>query len=245
MFKNFSQTHDNGFLLHNCYEYKESFLKHAINNNYFFQQENNSFFFLNKKLLFYFINEIKQYNLKPSFIRLIGNQEKYFEKHQLFLKLNNFKCFQVFKQMILKNENLIPIEFDFIKKPTIDETAECYDFLNNNFEYEFNLFYQKNNFKKHINNILYYKENGKICGVLLYSNILNNAILDYIAVKPNLKYKNVAFALLNHFFLENTKAKFYKLYVDINNTKAIKFYKKSNFKFNKTEIRFYRNFHEL
>ncbi|OCX43568.1 hypothetical protein A7X81_01015 [Campylobacter ornithocola] len=233
------------FTIHNCYEYKNIFLKKATIDNYFLQQENGNFFVYNKKLLFYFINEIKQYNLKPSFVRLIGNQEKYFEKHNYFLKLNNFECFQILKQMSLRNENLTPIQFEFIKKPTIDETIECYNFLNDIFKYNFNLFYQKNNFKKYINNILCYKEDNKICGVLLYTNILNHTILDYIAIKSDLKHNNIAYALLNHFFIENKNAKFYKLYVDINNAKAINFYKKSNFTFNKIELRFYRNFYDF
>lgn len=245
-FENFLQVYNNDFLLHNCYEHKEKFLEQAINNNYFLQQENDNLFFLNKKILFYFINKIKQYNLQPSFVRLIGNHEKYFKKHEYFLKLNNFKCCGIFKQMTLKNENLTPIKFDFINKPSIDEATECYDFLNSNFKYEFNLFYQRNNFQKYINNILYYKENNQICGVLLHTNIFNNAILDYIVIKPNLKYKNIGYALLNHFFLENKNAKFYKLYVNINNTKAINFYKRSNFVFsNKTELRIYRNFYDI
>ncbi|EAH7586084.1 GNAT family N-acetyltransferase, partial [Campylobacter lari] len=65
---------------------------------------------------------------------------------------------------------------------------------------------------------------------------------EYIAIKNSLNYKNVAYALLNSFFLENQNKNFYKLFVDIENTKAINFYKKSNFIFKEVELRLYRNF---
>ncbi|QKF57890.1 putative acetyltransferase [Campylobacter ornithocola] len=206
------------------------------------QKDKNNFFFYDNKLLFYFVNDIKKYNLKPSFVKLIGNNEKYFLKHEEFLALNDFKLYQTFKQMTLKNENLNFFKFEFIKKPVLEDIEECYNFLSDVFKHEFNLFYKKQNFQRYINNILIYKENNKIRGILFYSSHLNYAYLDYIATQKNLRYKYISYALLNHFFIENKDKKFYKLFVNIDNFKAINFYKRSNFNFTKLELRFYKNY---
>ncbi|ECK7151627.1 GNAT family N-acetyltransferase, partial [Campylobacter coli] len=53
---------------------------------------------------------------------------------------------------------------------------------------------------------------------------------------------NVAFALLNHYFAANTQNKFFKLFVEEKNQKAINFYKRAGFCFNHINLKFYRNF---
>ncbi|EOY5111993.1 GNAT family N-acetyltransferase, partial [Campylobacter lari] len=182
-------------------------------------------------------------NLKPSFVKIITKNSNILEEHEKFLQLNDFKLLKTYKQMILKNDKLAPIKFDFIQKPSLNDLEECYNFLINIFKYEFELFYNKKKFKDYIENILIYKENNRICGILLYDNIISyHSQLEYIAIKNSLNYKNVAYALLNSFFLENQNKNFYKLFVDIENTKAINFYKKSNFIFKEVELRLYRNF---
>ncbi|MCH3688986.1 GNAT family N-acetyltransferase, partial [Campylobacter lari] len=195
-------------------------------------------------LLFYIINNTSKINnLKPSFVKIITKNSNILEEHEKFLQLNDFKLLKTYKQMILKNDKLAPIKFDFIQKPSLNDLEECYNFLINIFKYEFELFYNKKKFKDYIENILIYKENNRICGILLYDNIISyHSQLEYIAIKNSLNYKNVAYALLNSFFLENQNKNFYKLFVDIENTKAINFYKKSNFIFKEVELRLYRNF---
>lgn len=213
-------------------------------NNIYKEKYNDNILIYKDNLLFYVINNIyKIDNLKPSFVKIITKNSNTLKKHEKFLRLNNFKLLKTFKQMILKNENLNPIKFNFIQKSSLNDLEECYNFLTDIFKYEFELFYNKEKFKNYINNILIYKENNRICGVLLYNNTMNyHTQLEYIAVKNNLKYKNIAYALLNSFFLENQNTKFYKLFVDIKNTKAINFYKKSNFIFKEIELRLYKNF---
>ncbi|EFP2180708.1 GNAT family N-acetyltransferase, partial [Campylobacter coli] len=93
-----------------------------------------------------------------------------------------------------------------------------------------------------ISDILIYKENQKIRAALIYTQTLNTNFLDFIAVDRNLKHKNVAFALLNHYFAANTQNKFFKLFVEEKNQKAINFYKRAGFCFNHINLKFYRNF---
>ncbi|EAH8394356.1 GNAT family N-acetyltransferase, partial [Campylobacter coli] len=50
------------------------------------------------------------------------------------------------------------------------------------------------------------------------------------------------FALLNHYFAANTQNKFFKLFVEEKNQKAINFYKRAGFCFNHINLKFYRNF---
>lgn len=231
----FDNTKNTNESISNIYENMNNIYQEKYNDNTLIYKDN---------LLFYIINNIcKIDNLKPSFVKIITKNLDVLERHEKFLQLNNFKLLKTFKQMILKNENLNPIKFNFIQKLSLSDLEECYNFLLNIFKYEFELFYNKEKFKNYINNILIYKENNRICGVLLYNNTINyHAQLEYIAVKNNLKYKNIAYALLNSFFLENQNKKFYKLFVDTKNTKAINFYKKSNFAFKEVKLRLYRNF---
>ncbi|EIX0918407.1 GNAT family N-acetyltransferase, partial [Campylobacter jejuni] len=103
-------------------------------------------------------------------------------------------------------------------------------------------YFSQKNLEEKISDILIYKENQKIRAALIYTQTLNANFLDFIAVDRNLKHKNVAFALLNHYFAANTQNKFFKLFVEEKNQKAINFYKRAGFCFNHINLKFYRNF---
>lgn len=245
MFENFMQVYKNGFLLHNCYESIEYFIEKAKDGNFLLKEKNGSYFFYNNKVLFFFINKYKKFFLRNSYIRILGKNENYFLKYENFLQPNNFKPYHFLQQMTLKNKQFSLNTYDFIQKPQKQDLDDIYNFFINFFDNKYLFCFSKKDLLIHINNILIYKENGIICGGLFYSKMLNNAVLEFIAVKPNLKYKNVAYALLCHFFIENKKVNFFKLFADKNNPKAINFYARSGFTFTDVQARFYRNFYEL
>ncbi|EAK5748242.1 GNAT family N-acetyltransferase [Campylobacter lari] len=242
VFKNFLQTYKNGFLLHNCYESIEYFLEKAKDGNFLLEEENKNYFFYNNKALFFFLNEYKKFFLKNSYIRILGKNENYFLKYKNFLQLNNFRPYHFLQQMTLKNKQPTLNTYDFIQKPQKHDLDDIYNFFISFFDNKYLFCFSKKDLLIHLDNILIYKENNTICGGLFYSRMLNNAVLEFIAVKPNLKYKNVAYALLCHFFKENENVNFYKLFADKKNSKAINFYTRSGFTFTETQARFYRNF---
>ncbi|EAK5890400.1 hypothetical protein A0N72_07575, partial [Campylobacter lari] len=86
-------------------------------NNVYLEQYNNNTLIYKDNLLFYIINNTSKINnLKPSFVKIITKNSNILEEHEKFLQLNDFKLLKTYKQMILKNDKLAPIKFDFIQK---------------------------------------------------------------------------------------------------------------------------------
>lgn len=77
--------------------------------------------------------------------------------------------------------------------------------------------------------------------LFLYA-FFKSAFLEFITIKSNLVRKNVSFVLLNHYFLNNLNSNIFRLFVDCNNEKAIKFYKRAGFQFNDIKLIYYGNF---
>ncbi|HEB8062235.1 TPA: GNAT family N-acetyltransferase, partial [Campylobacter coli] len=132
--------------------------------------------------------------------------------------------------------------FDHIKQAEKKDCQECYDFFKVFFDTNYLFLANPKNLEILNKNILVYKEQGVISGALFYTQSFQTAFLDFIAVKQGLKYKNIAFALLNHYFSINKENKFFKLFVEEKNEKAINFYKKAGFVFNGISLEFYKKF---
>ncbi|TEY09342.1 GNAT family N-acetyltransferase [Campylobacter sp. US18a] len=239
----FEQAFYKGFKLSNYYDnfnlIQEKILKQEL---ILEKHENNNFFFFNRidGLLYYFINDLQDYVLKAYCIKILSKVPKHV-LHDKFLKLNHFKKILNHKQMILQKDKIKLQKFTFISKALHKDNKELYSFFRKYFDLYLFYFSQKN-LEEKIPNILVYKENEKIHAALIYTQTLNANFLDFIVVDRNLKHKNVAFALLNHYFAANTQNKFFKLFVEEKNEKAINFYKRAGFCFNHINLKFYRNF---
>ncbi len=232
----------NHFLLSNCYDSLQNFANLAKERTFHIQKIEDNFLFFNKNILYFFINNDEIiFNIKKSLIKIVEKNEINFKKYEKFLTNNGFCLDKIFKQMNLKNQNLNIMNFDFIHNAEQKDIDEIYSFFEKYFSYEFTYFFNKNELLQKLHEILIYKENETIRGACMFSKSFNAAYLDYIAVDKNLKYKNIAFGLLNHFFKANLDKAFFKLFVNITNEKAINFYQRNNFSFNKIELRFYRN----
>ncbi|HEC1896988.1 TPA: GNAT family N-acetyltransferase [Campylobacter jejuni] len=238
----FEQAFCKGFKLSNYYDnfnlIQEKILKQEL---ILEKHENNNFFFFNRidGLLYYFINDLQDYVLKAYYIKILSKAPKHV-LHDKFLKLNHFKKILNHK-MILQKDKIKLQKFTFISKALHKDSKELYSFFRKYFDLYLFYFSQKN-LEEKIPNILVYKENEKIHAALIYTQTLNANFLDFIVVDRNLKHKNVAFALLNHYFAANTQNKFFKLFVEEKNEKAINFYKRAGFCFNHINLKFYRNF---
>lgn len=239
----FEQAFYKGFKLSNYYDnfnlIQEKILKQEL---ILEKHENNNFFFFNRidGLLYYFINDLQDYVLKAYYIKILSKVPKHV-LHDKFLKLNHFKKILNHKQMILQKDKIKLQKFTFISKALHKDSKELYSFFRKYFDLYLFYFSQKN-LEEKIPNILVYKENEKIHAALIYTQTLNANFLDFIVVDRNLKHKNVAFALLNHYLVANTQNKFFKLFVEEKNEKAINFYKRAGFCFNHINLKFYRNF---
>lgn len=242
LFEEFNQSYEKGFLLCNYYQELQKLKEKFNQNEIILQKYGENFFFYENQRLYFFINENKNFNIKPSYAGIITKGKNTLEKYQDFLEKNHFIIHQKFLQMSLKNHNLQNKSFDFISQALSKDSRELYDFFkaffNTNYLFHFNT--------KHLQdlhqNVLIYKEKGRICGALLFNTSFHTAFLEFIAVNPNLQYKNVAFALLCGYFSKNQQSQFFKLFVDEKNEKAIHFYKRAGFEFNSTVLQFYRNF---
>lgn len=230
------------FLLNNYYDSLQNFANLALEKNLHMQKIDDNFLFLDKNIVYFFINNDEiNFKTKNTLTKIIEKNEINFKKYEKFLEINHFHLDKIFRQMSLKNDNLKIMNFDFIQNTKQKDIDEIHSFFEKHFSYEFTYFFDKNDLLQKLHEILIYKENETIRGACMFSKNLNSAYLDYIAVDENLLYKNIAFGLLNHFFKANLDKKFLKLFVNISNEKAIKFYQRNNFSFNKTELRFYRN----
>lgn len=234
--------HKKGFLLSNCYDSLESFINQAKEKQFSLQKIDDNFLFFDKNILYFFINNDEiNFNIKNSLVKILEKNEENFKKYENFLKNNGFCLDKIFAQMVLKNQNLNIMNFDFIHNAEQKDINEIYSFFKKYFSYEFTYFFNKNDLLQKLDEILVYKEDESIRGACMFSKSFNAAYLDYIAVDRNLKCKNIAFGLLNHFFKADLDKKFFKLFVNTQNQKAIKFYEKANFAFNKLELRFYKS----
>ncbi|ECQ8745036.1 GNAT family N-acetyltransferase, partial [Campylobacter jejuni] len=176
-----------------------------------------------------------------NYIKILTKTDRQLLQHNDFLKLNHFKEILNYKQMILKKDEIKLKKFTFISKASHEDSKEIYSFFRKYFN-QYLFYFSHKNLEEKISDILIYKENQKIRAALIYTQTLNTNFLDFIAVDRNLKHKNVAFALLNHYFAVNNKHNFFKLFVEEKNEKAIYFYQRAGFCFNNINLKFYRNF---
>lgn len=242
LFKDFEQNYQKGFLLHNYYEHIQKLKDKIDKNEIEIQYNDENFFLYNGNILYYFINNLAKINIKKNcYIYLINYSDRYFSKHEKFLSQHNIELLNIFQQMELKNQNIKSIQFDFIEKACIDNMEEIYNFFMKYFPITVGQLTAYDSFKLKHDSLLIYKELGYIKGALLYSSFKNYAIIDHFAVDKNLKYNNVAYALINSFFEKNKDKMYFRLFVDVKNEHAIKFYKRLNFDFNKIQYRLYTN----
>ncbi len=242
--QDFESCFYDGFLLSNTKE-SLSIIKEKISKKelLILKKEDKSFFFYNKEqnLLFYFLNELKKYDLPKFYIKIIEKNEKELLKHEHFLELNSFNLLFKHKEMSLKNEGLTNPSFDFIKEAKKDDDKELHSFFSKYFTKEL-FYFSRAELRKKSDEILLYKENESIKAALIFSKNINSAYLDFIAVDKDLKYKNVAYALLSTFFAKNKQSKFFKLFVELSNQRAINFYKRAKFEYRDRILNFYKNF---
>ncbi|TKX32836.1 GNAT family N-acetyltransferase [Campylobacter aviculae] len=133
------------------------------------------------------------------------------------------------------------INCDFISQAKLQDMDEIIAFFKHFFDPNYLFLFDAKELENLKQNIFIYKEQNKICGALIYRDSFSVNFLEFLAIKSDLKYKNIAFALLLN-YITNSKHPLLKLFVDEKNEKAIKFYKRSGFSFNDTILKFYRNF---
>ena len=111
-----------------------------------------------------------------------------------------------------------------IRKPRVDELKYLYELV----ESEFSVKYSDNVYT----NWLIYETDNKIVGFLNYDSIYDKAEIEYIYVDPLYRNKNIATNLLNEMIrlLDECNINSITLEVRSDNTSAIKFYEKNNFK---------------
>ncbi|MCV3377628.1 GNAT family N-acetyltransferase [Campylobacter sp. IFREMER_LSEM_CL2194] len=229
------------FLLHNCYESIDNLVNRIGEDKIDIECKGENFFLYDKNILYYFIRDFSNVDIKRGcYIYLINYHNKYFSKHENFLFCHKAILLNIFQQMELENVNEKCKQFDFIKQTYIDEIEEVYYFFIKYFPITVGEFISYDEFKSKYENLLIYKEDDRIKGALLYSSLKNYALINHLAVDRNLKCNNVAYALVNHFFKNNQDKNFYRLFVDIKNEHAIKFYKRLNFDFNNIQYRLYK-----
>ncbi|EFK9758390.1 GNAT family N-acetyltransferase [Campylobacter coli] len=240
LLEEFEQNYVKGFLFHNCYENIQDLKDKICKNEIEIQYNNGNFFFYSGDILYYFINNPSELNIRDDcYIYLINYSDAYFSKHEKFLFQCDIRLLNIFRQMELKNQDIENIQFDFVRKACVDDMEEAYVFFKRYFPITFDKLTTYANFKRRYNELLIYKESGCIRGALLYGSFKSYAIIDHFAVDRNLEYNNVAYALINFFFRENRDKAYFRLFVDMKNEHAIKFYKRLNFNFNKIQYRLY------
>lgn len=111
-----------------------------------------------------------------------------------------------------------------IRKPNSDELKYLYELV----ESEFSVKYSDNVYT----NWLIYETDNKIVGFLNYDSIYDKAEIEYIYVDPLYRNKNIATNLLNEMIrlLNESNINSITLEVRSDNTSAINFYEKNNFK---------------
>ncbi|TQR33866.1 N-acetyltransferase [Campylobacter sp. MIT 99-7217] len=240
-FESFKAAFKKGFLVQNSLESLANLEEGLREKRFILKQSGDNFFFFHQglKLLDFFVNDLKDFKLKPCFIKLVSRSD--FSKFEPFLSANSFKFKESFRQMRLENKNLSLKEFDFLSLAEPKQAEEILNFFEPFFNPLYLFYFSKKHLAKKAENkeIILYKEEGLIKAGLIFSSFLNSASLDFIAVKKDLRHKNVAFALMNALCLSNKKSPFFQLFVRSDNERAIKFYERFGFSFAKTELKFY------
>lgn len=239
LFDNFKKFYYEGFELSNCIENLSFLEEQFICKNITLERDEENFFIYDRHLfLYYFLRQIKPFPLKKSFVKILGKNPTWLKQNENFLKLNGFSELIKHNQMHLLSPSFTPQNYPFICKAKMSDLDELKDFFSYFFDPRYLFIFSKKELEAKLNQCLIYKEDGKICGALLYTQILNGLYLDFIAVRENLAHKNVAFALLNT-LLKTHKAPI-KLFVDRLNQKAIAFYERAGFIYTKNEFNFYQ-----
>ena len=111
-----------------------------------------------------------------------------------------------------------------IRTPNLDELKYLYDLV----ESEFSVKYSDNVYT----NWLIYETDNKIVGFLNYDSIYDKAEIEYIYVDPLYRKSGIATRLFNKMLedLDEKNINSITLEVRSDNTSAIKFYEKNNFK---------------
>lgn len=246
--KLFEENFYRGYKLSNCsYSFYVILNKIAQKEFKLIKNENGNFFFYNKAdaLVYYFINDIKKYDLKANYIKILGRMDT-FLKHGKFLKLNNYQKIISHKEMKIKiNHNFE--KFYFIQTAQTNDFLQIYTFLKKYFP-KYLFYFSPQMLRDKIHEILVYKENNVICGALVYTQNFNSSFLDFIAVDSNLTRKNIGFALLSSYLSQFSKNTYCKLFVDESNLKVINFYKRAGYLWvgdieeSIVRLNFYKNF---
>lgn len=258
LIKPFENAFLQGFALHNNYE-SLSEIKAKIESEIYQLTKINDNFFITQKhmnLLTFFVNEPeKDFKFKDKFVKIIAKKESDFAKFTPFFTTNHFKEFEIYQQMRLeagkfsleKARNFLK-DFTLLSLAKADEIELLEEFLTRFFSPKYLFYFSDEELKSKAKSgeIMLYKESvqdlkTQIKGALIFSKSLNSAMLDFIAVDSNLTHKNAAFALLSAFCAMNESAKFYQLFVRVDNQKAINFYQKSGFEFKNVSLKFYKN----
>lgn len=212
-------------------------LKHLKDNFdfYKFKSQDDNVFLYDNEMLLYFVNDIKKYNLNKSYVKVIGKSSEILNKHDEFLKLNDFALVDEYIYMSFDNNKCLDKNDIF----TSDfDVSMVIDFLKKYFKsYTLDINYLANKLTN--KECLIYAKNGKIYGVLVFSLSLVGVLVDYIAVDKTCDIKNLAYLLLCKLCV-NHKRKI-SLFVDTTNTHAIKFYKRFGFvRVQNMMMRFYK-----
>ena len=242
LFDEFLKAYEKGFLHSNYYLSLDDLRKNLQNGNLGLEKSGNNFIFYQKlpKLMWYFANEKLQCK-KDFFVKLLSKNENFLDKEDGFLRQGGFEKFKHFKEMKKNSEFILNSNQNTIF-PSVDDKLikKIHAFLSRFFDPNFLLFYDEKALKEKFakNEAFVLLKEGQIQGVLVFSLNLNSTMLDFIAVDEHLKDKYSALTLLNAFF--KTRARFFKLFVEANNQKAIDFYLKNGFEFTQSKLLFYK-----
>ena len=242
LFDEFLKAYEKGFLHSNYYLSLDDLRKNLQNGNLGLEKSGNNFIFYQKtpKLMWYFANE-KLKCKKDFFVKILSKNENFLDKEDEFLKQGGFEKFKHFKEMKKNNDFILNSTQNAVFTSVDDKLVKkIHAFLSRFFDPNFLLFYDEKALKQKFakNQAFVLLKEGQIQGVLVFSLNLNSTMLDFIAVDEHLKDKYSALTLLNAFF--KTRARFFKLFVEANNQKAIDFYLKNGFEFTQSKLLFYK-----
>ncbi|MBS4236099.1 GNAT family N-acetyltransferase [Campylobacter vulpis] len=238
-FEEFKRFYYEGFKLSNHLENLSFFEEELKLQNITILQNGENFFFYDRhNFLYYFVREVRDFKLQKSFVKILGKNPTYLTQNEEFLKLNGFNILIKHAQMQLLSPTFTPQNYSFIEEAKNEDIVELREFFSQFFDTTYLFLFSLKELEDKLHQCLIYKEKGRICGGLLYTNILNGLYIDFIAVRENLAHKNVAFALLNTLIKRHPKTQL-KLFVDKLNQKAVRFYEKAGFSYTKNEFNFY------
>ena len=242
LFNEFLRAYEKGFLHSNYYLSLDDLRKNLQNGNLKLEKNGDNFIFYQKlpKLMWYFANEKLQCK-KDFFVKILSKNENFLDKEEEFLKQGGFEKFKHFKEMKKNSEFILNSNQNTVFSSVDDKLIKkIHAFLSRFFDPNFLLFYDEKALKEKFakNEAFVLLKEGQIQGVLVFSLNLNSTMLDFIAVDEHLKDRYTALTLLNAFF--ETKARFFKLFVEANNQKAIDFYLKNGFEFTQSKLLFYK-----